>query len=65
MAAADGGREELHGLPGELLALCDALRGSERASLLLVVFAFFAVQLGPLGLVAGFEKGLVGTHSHD
>ena len=53
MAAADRGREELHGLLGDLLSLGDALGGSQGASLLLMVFALLAVDLSPLSLVAG------------
>jgi hypothetical protein len=53
MAVADRGGEKLHGLLGELLSLGDALRGSQGSSPLLVVFALLAVELIPLGLMAG------------
>ena len=58
MAAAYRGREELHGLLGELLSLGDAPRGGQGAGLLVVVFTLLPVDLSPLGLVAGLEKGL-------
>jgi hypothetical protein len=60
MAAADRGREEPHGLLGELLSLGDALGGGQGASLLVVVFTLLPVDLGPLGLMAGLKEGLAG-----
>lgn len=63
MAAADRGGEELHGLLGELLSLGYALGRGQRASLLVMVFALFAIELGPLGLVTGLEESLAGRRA--
>jgi hypothetical protein len=60
MAGADRGGEELHGLLGELLSLCDSLRRRQSSSLLVMVLALLAIDLGPLSFVAGLEKSLAG-----
>jgi hypothetical protein len=60
MAAADRGGEELHGLLRELLPLGNALGGAQGASLLMLVLALLAVELSPLGAVAGLEERLAG-----
>jgi hypothetical protein len=55
MAAADGGRKKLDGLLGKLLTHRDPLGRSQRLGLAMVVFALFAVQLTPLGLVTWLQ----------
>ena len=47
------------GLLGELLALDDSLGGVSARRVALVILALLAVELGPLGLVAGLEEGLM------
>jgi hypothetical protein len=64
MAGSDGRRQYLNGLLGQPLSLSDALRRSEGAGGTNVVLALFAVELGPLGIVAGLQKRLARLCGH-
>jgi hypothetical protein len=46
-------RQQFDSLLGELLATCDAFGRRHGSRGALVVFALFAVEFSPLGLVAG------------
>lgn len=56
MAPANRGREKLYGLLGELLSRGNPLGRSQRPRLAMVVFALFAIELGPLGLMAWLQE---------
>src|SRR5680860_1033292 len=66
MTGLDRALQQPHGLLRELLPLLDPLRRSERSRSRMVVLGLLAVDLRPLGLVAGGEErsGASLGHAH-
>jgi hypothetical protein len=65
MAGTNGGRKQGDTLLREFLTMFEALRGRECHVAGAKLLGLFAVDHGPLGLVAGLEEGATRMGAHD